>query len=451
MRKKLNGSVTVFLALSMTGFLMLCLTLAEGTRVYFMKVQSASAMDLAEFSVLSEYQNELLEKYGVFFLDLDYEQGKEHTGILEQRAEKYLQSNTTEIETVTVCADNFRRATDGKGTPFFNQAVAYQKVKSGYIVFEELLEVADGFGEDVPDLGELLEQNEDAAGSILGESEDDQMKVLWDISLPGISFPSMEILTGMVLGTTDDLSQKSVDIGQRIENRTLEKGIGKQESIGIVDMQLFHSYLFDHFTCYGEQKGEKSSEALEYQLEYIISGQGKDRDNLEDIMWRIFLLRAGGNYLFYHQDSGKAAVVQAEAAAIASLLANPELTGLIEEILYIVYAIEDGISETKQIFAGEKVPLYENGIFSGLELGYKEYLFLFLNITGSTDKIYRCMDLIEMEVRNSSGYEEFRMDHCTDHFQLQWTYQFHSLFRSVPTMNGGTYENTMKGIFQYEI
>ena len=47
---------------------------------------------------------------------------------------------------------------------------------------------------------------------------------------------------------------------------------------------------------------------------------------------------------------------------------------------------------------------------------------------GKIEKIYRCMDIVELEVREISGYEAFCIDHCTDSFQLVWTYEFDSLF-----------------------
>ena len=84
MRMMRKGSVTIMLALSMLMFLTFCLTLVEGVRVYYLRVKAEQAMELAAFSVLSEYQQELFDYYGVFFLDLDYEQGAEHIAVLEQ-------------------------------------------------------------------------------------------------------------------------------------------------------------------------------------------------------------------------------------------------------------------------------------------------------------------------------------------------------------------------------
>jgi hypothetical protein len=93
MSRRLKGSVTIFLALLMMTFFMLCLVLVEGVRIYYLRANAIQAMELAEFSALSEYQRELFEHYGLFFLDLDYEQGSEQVGILEGRLNHYLNKN----------------------------------------------------------------------------------------------------------------------------------------------------------------------------------------------------------------------------------------------------------------------------------------------------------------------------------------------------------------------
>ena len=88
MRRIVKGSMTIFLSLLMMTYLLFCMVLLEGVRNYCLRVEAQQAMELAEFSVLSEYQQELFQNYGLFFVDLDYEQGEELVSVLEQRAEK---------------------------------------------------------------------------------------------------------------------------------------------------------------------------------------------------------------------------------------------------------------------------------------------------------------------------------------------------------------------------
>lgn len=408
-------------------------------------------MELAEFSVLSEYQYELFSHYGVFFLDLDYEQGAEHTGVLEQRAGTYFTQNAGEVMLSGLRAENFRRATDSGGLPFFRQAVEQMKVKTGYKVFEGLFEKAGELTEESVNLRELLKENESSAEGILGGYVDEEGEPLFQISIPKISFPSVAALTEAVFGSEAGLSEKAVDLQERIGERELNKGVGVSEEAGFVEMQLFHAYLFQYLHHYGAEEPDAWKEALEYQLEYVISGEASDKENLENIMWRIFLLRAVGNYLFYHRDGGKLGKAETEAVALVGITGNAALIRLVREIFLISQAIEDGISETRRIFAGDKVPLYQQGVFAGIEIGYEEYLYLFLCTTDTTEKLYRCMDVVELEVREKSGYEAFRLDHCTDCFDVRCTYEFESLFADIPLRTGGTFENTIRRKVYYEM
>ena len=451
MRMMRKGSVTIMLALSMLMFLTFCLTLVEGVRVYYLRVKTEQAMELAGFSVLSEYQQELFDYYGIFFLDLDYEQGEEHIAVLEQRTQEYLEKNAQELTTIGLSAGKFRRGTDSGGIPFLEQAVEQMKVKNGYKFAEELLgDVGNLTGADV-DLNEILNESANAAEGILGEYTDQDGIPKFQISLPSISFPTIDALTEAVLGNTEDISDKTINLDERILQRSLKQGVGTKEKITLADMQWFHTYLFAYLDYYNSEHMDVLDEALKYQVEYIISGKESDTKNLEDIMWRIFLSRAGGNYLFYHQDVEKMAQAESEAIALVGITGNVVLINLVREILLISQAIQDGISETKLVFAGGEVPLYQNGVFSGVKLGYQEYLFLFLNMTEETTKIYRCMDIVEMEVRAKSGYGRFCLDHCTDSFEIWWSYRFDSLFEAIPFLRGRIYENEITRNMFYEM
>ena len=445
MMQKAKASVTICLSLCMLMFFTLCIVLAEGTRVYYLRVKAMQAMELAEFSVLSEYQKELFEDYGVFFLDLDYEQGTEQKAILEGRAESYLRKNIEEAETVTLQTANFRRATDGSGSAFFLQAVEQVKIESGYKVLEK---VFDGMGNVKPDsvnLEELLKASEDKASGLLSGLKEAAENKLLNISLPDISFPNVNILRESVFGNAESLSDKSMALSERLLHRQLTKGAGEEVRISFAQMQLFYLYLFQNFGYFGSENEEIPRQALEYQLEYIIAGKNSDAKNIENIMWRIFTLRAGGNYLFYHQDAGQLAKAETKAMALVGFTGNVVLINLVRELFLIAQAMEDGIQQTKTVFAGGKVPLYENGVFDGVFIGYEQYLYLFLNAAGKEEKIYRSMDVIELEVRKSSGYENFRLDHCVDFFEVEWTYCYDGLIRSQ------RYKHTINRNMNYEM
>ena len=432
----------------MLSFVTLCLVLVEGARIYFLRTEAELAMELAKFSVLSEYQQELFQYYGLFFLDLDYEQGSEQPAVLNQRILEYLEKNTEEIWTEGLHVRKIRRATDDSGQAFFEQAAALMKIRSGYFVLEG---IAEKVVEEPPDLDEALKKNENQAKEILEGFTDENGEELFDISIPQISFPSIRVLTEAVFGAEACLSEKFIDLENRIGARELQKGKENFPKRGLAETQLFHGFLFEKYNHYGAQKTDVLKEALEYQLEYIVAGKTSDRENLENVMWRIFLLRAGGNYLFYHQDTQKMQQANAQAVAVAGITGDPALIGLVREIILISQAIEAGVAETGKVFRGEKVPVYEEGVFSGVEMGYREYLYLFLNTANEREKLYRSMDIAELEIRQKSGIAGFRLDHCTDSFEAEWIYRFDSLLDMFPLSEGNGYETIIKRKMNYEL
>ncbi len=291
-------------------------------------------------------------------------------------------------------AEKFCRATDDGGIPFFRQAVAQMKVETGYVLLEGIGDAAGSLTENAVDLQEILNKNTGEANGILGSYEEAEDAPQYDVSLPSVSFPSVGGLAAIVFGDMEGVSQKQIDLNDRMMYRKLEEGTGLENDRGLLDGQLFCTYLISKFGHYLSENESIWNEKLEYQQEYIIAGENSDAKNLEKIMWRIFLLRASGDYVFYHQDAKKMAEAKSKATAMVGITGNAALIRLVTEIILIAQAIDDGIEETKLVFAGEKVPLYEKSAFKGVKLGYEEYLYLFLNTTSQREKIYRCMDVV---------------------------------------------------------
>ena len=314
------------------------------------------------------------------------------------------------------------------------------KVKSGYHVIENLTGAIDGGLEGQVDLAKIAEENVKEVQNMLGSYVDDDGLPLFQISLPNVSFPSVKALTEAVFGSETALSDKKINLKERILSRTLSKGTGKKQEDSMADLQWFYSYLFEHFCYYGSKNTRVLKASLEYQLEYIICGEESDQKNLENIMWRIFLLRAGANYVKFHQEPERVQQAEAEAVVLAGITGNAAIIGLVRELLLVSQAIEEGIQETRRIFAGDQID----------GLGYQQYLYLFLNTTERKQKICRSMDIVELEVRQKSGYEKFRLDHCIDGFESEWTWKIESIFHKVPFADGGFYENTIKRLFYYE-
>lgn len=133
-----RGEITVFLSMLLAVLLFFFQAALESARYAMLRSQTQEALELAEYSVLSEYHRELLDIYGLFYLDLSYGGGAEDTEYLNRRITGFLDANLSEGETAGVDTWDYSRATDGKGTAYYEQAVAYMKQKTGASLLQKL-------------------------------------------------------------------------------------------------------------------------------------------------------------------------------------------------------------------------------------------------------------------------------------------------------------------------
>ena len=119
----------------------------------------------------------------------------------------------------------------------------------------------------------------------------------------------------MVLPSEFSLSGKSIDLSSQPSYRSLVSGWGelpvRENMNGIEEKLLFSEYVLEKFQ--NALSDEEKERSLSYEVEYILSGKESDKENLEAVTGKIFLIRLGINYLYLLSDAAN----QAEAAALA--------------------------------------------------------------------------------------------------------------------------------------
>ena len=133
-----KGGVTVFLSLMLAVLLFFFQACLQSARVAFLRSQTQEALELAEYSILSEYHRELFERYGLIYVELGYGGGLEDTGYLEQRLREFLKVNVPKGAVMAVEAWDFSRASDGRGMAWYEQAVSCMKQKTGAAILDQL-------------------------------------------------------------------------------------------------------------------------------------------------------------------------------------------------------------------------------------------------------------------------------------------------------------------------
>lgn len=452
MFRKRKGQVTVWLALTFLVFLSLYLICLESVQKQSARRMAEQVAESSLFSLFSEYEPHLLEKYDLFYLDTSFRSGKENRDELCSHLWKFTEDNLNRTQDGTVLnlqmqgieVKDLVRATDENGMFFYRQAVRTMKDRTGFSLVEdwildehlqeELRENSEKFQEDCQAYEDSVVDYEDEEESL------DKEAYSWD----GIW---KQFAIGQVMKDPDGISQKSVDLTTVPSVRTLSEGAGAAEVIenGMLEKQLFISYLQEHLTSAVQKEDEPVEESryLSYQIEYMLWGKASDPENLEQTLRSLLLMREGVNYAFLltHKDYGKKAELL--AVALAGLTGNEGLVKSMKHLILLGWAYGESLVEVRQLLQGKEIALLKNednwqvplsGVLLLLQdagrydeqkteqkgLSYDLFLRMVLTFYPEERLAMRGLDVIEGEIRQIEGCERIHVDHCIEKLTAQF-------------------------------
>ena len=202
------------------------------------------------------------------------------------------------------------------------------------------------------------------------------------------------------------------------------------------DFPLFDRYILEKAGCYTNLKEQSK---LHYELEYILNGKPDDSKNLEATLSTLLFMRQASNFTYIMSDGAKIAEAEALAATLAAVILMPELLEPIKMSILFAWVFAESVYDVKHLLCGGKIPLIKNasswhysleGMLSfqadasyansgeqeeGFD--YREYLGMLLLTKDHTTKRMRMMDVIEMDIRNTHGNRNFRLDLCLDYLE----------------------------------
>lgn len=438
-----RGEITVFLSMLLAVLLFFFQAALESARYAMLRSQTQEALELAEYSVLSEYHREMLDIYGLFYLDLSYGGGAEDTEYLNRRITGFLDANLSEGETAGVDTWDYSRATDRKGTAYYEQAVAYMKQKTGASLLQKLKQYEE-YGSQASGNEESYAQADARENQNLEElkkrREEEEEKSTPDPVSNTNSLKRGSILN-LVVKEPDKLSGKKADLSTMPSARVLLSGAGPRgrNSPGVGNDVFFLAYLLEHFPDAAEYlaEGKESGAWLDYQLEYLIAGKDTDIANLEAVCGRLLAIREGMNYAYLLSDSAKVAECAALAAALVGATMIPGLVEAMKQVLLLAWAFAESVLDVRMLLNGKRTAFFKNNstwklsLSGALEAGapsgfdeqedpegllYQDYLGILLTLTGREHKMMRSLDAIEGVIREQSGGHWFYIDQCTDAF-----------------------------------
>lgn len=444
--KRVSGYITVYLSLVLGIIISLIVTMIEGVRIQTCRFETECVMDAGLNSIFAEYHREMLNKYGLLFIDNSYgtsEGNAEHTKDhlmyymnLNFKREPYVK-NLTALHADNAILSNISYASDNKGEVLRYQIVQYMKIKSGldlisnqnFVTYdmEAMLDKYDSYEEERDaisgEISELVQQHNEAV------PEEEQI----DISNPADAVEKLSQSNALyyAFGDTGRLSCNTADISALISSRTYTEGVGlyanQSTPYGVINNQLFYTYLFDKCGFYGS---EKENTKLKYEIEYILSEKDGDIENLEAVVEKIFKIRYGVNIMYLMTDAAKKAEALELAVAVTALLGMPEVAVKAQKLILLAWAYAESAKDLRILFSGHKLSLVKTAgewstplselvnfkayldsyVVPNGSMEYKDFLYAFILMETQEELNMKIMDIMEMDIRLTPGNANFKMN-----------------------------------------
>lgn len=492
---KEEGSITIFLALTLILILSFLFSMLELARVKGMQQLAKRKLTLELESVFGGYNQELWEYYGLLFWDMSNGSDEPDVRHLESRIMEDVYQEGEEnhfyqkaLKDVKV--ESYVLATDRNGAEFKRQACRTAKeqlTEKGVETLKSRVEIWQGMEEESGDLEqkweEALEAKEEAEHSEEVENSEEEIETLEGTEgdatqknpLPEnpiayVAKLKTSPVLAMVLEDSSQLSGKGIDIADSLDNRALFCGNMTIDSESSVDKLWLVQYLNEYFSSKTNSKGQ--GHALDYELEYCIGGKATDAENLEAVVKKLILLRESANFVTIMKDSQKKAMALELATAVVGFTGIVPLIKAVQMGILVAWCYVESILDVRCLLEGGKVPLVKNNsqwksdpfhLSEGISqnnaqkeesgMGYGEYLQMLLYMTGEEQLISRAMNVIEKNVRLFSGNGDIRMDAMVSGVKVTASYSANPLFLSVIPIGqkmDGSYYFTETQKFMYK-
>lgn len=487
-----EGSITIFAALSLLLVASFLLTLLEVSRVRGLEAYAAMNRINAMESLFSEYERTIFENYGVFLLDGGFgESTMDFSGIhmrLQQTSQENLRPigkkgllkapmNFYQMRVSDCQVVNYVLATDKDGMPFRMNAVSAMKMMLPAMMLSEFSAREESAKQAMTQaqggqmrIDSASEQIEAAKRSISNQSQEGEQAPPVQTQMEEVTNPIDTIkefrrkdLLSLVLPAGAVVSTKQINVSGNLEHRSLQSGSnGWNPESDLTDGYFYHKYLQTYFSSYQSQKPDLTGpdevthypRALNYELEYIVSGKNSDRQNLKAVASEILLLREGINFLYLQTDVAK----QNEARAIATAILSPTgMLALVEVVaqgILAAWAFAESVLEVRTLFSGGRIAWAKTAadwntdiknlgaLLSGSSRAkeqpqgedYDGYLEKLLYLKTKKQLNFRAMDLIEQTMQKQPGRENLKMDNMLVSMTAHFSYEATPLFSEMVTI-----------------
>lgn len=448
--KKRAGQITLWLALIFLVFTGLYLVCLQSVKKQLQRQHAEQAVEAGLFSLFSEYEPHLLTQYDLFYIDTSFASGSEKSKELCSHLWHFTDQNITGsskdgiygLAVLGVQTDNYVRATDGKGAVFYRQAIQVMKEKTGFSLAEDWL-LPETLQKDTEEQTEKFEKDCAKYEGKVVDYEDEEE----ELSKEAYTYDGLwkSFTLSHAVPKSCSLSKKAIPIERAPSRRELSVGVGTADGTEnqLLQKQWFISYLCEYLTQAEEMfKQQRQEGYLDYQLEYLIAGEASDGENLEQVLQKLLLIREGVNYLFLlaHPEMYKTA--EKLAKILGGLTGGQALFESLKHLILLGWAYGESLVEVRQLLGGyelsvvkskedwqvplsallkltKKLDQYDTPSRRQEGITYEIYLRMFLSFQSAENLAMRALDVIEGELKQIKGCEQFHVDHCIEQLSAQ--------------------------------
>ncbi len=433
-----RGEITVFLALLLSGVCALLCVIVESARSQAMRLQIEILMDMGLHSCFGEYHQELFERYDLLYIDTSYHKSVGNADNVLAHLERYLDENIIQgagedekagdwfkLSVEGVQAKQYLLASDFNGHAFRNQAVDYLKNYGGSshcsVTEQGANEMSRIKKRDFCGEWEAIQSRIDGYGKSFYNPADE----IRDYSNGDI----LELVAGEGTDALFELPYQEVPSGRSLQKGNLSQRPPEEEDAEA----MFDEYMLQKCAEYTDAYENR---VLCCELEYILYGNASDRENLKKAAQELLELRESENLSCLLSEEGKCEEAEKLAEQLTGAFEIGGLTEAVRDSIIYAWTYAESAIEVSRLLSGGKVtvkkqsgdwilPLEEllefcehMGKRQGSGLTYEEYLGIFLHGSNADQKIARCMDLVEMNIRQSRN-QSFRIDGCVEYLDAE--------------------------------
>jgi len=430
-----KGSISIYLMIMLTAVLVIIFGIIDLSRVNYSKNKVQRAMMIAGNSVLAGYCKEIKDEYGLLCIrDLD-------DFVIEENFKKYLEKNLisndmSKLDIMNLFISDEKTLLDHD--ELLKQIETYMSVRK-VETLSGLYSRIKSLKNSISNVGTTTEKmekeqvnpvSEDEYESIEYKKDDDNREEIRDKvkdELDKSKYNNDVVIPDDVMNTLPSRLIKYEEEVKCHEEKMMKES--KDMLKKLVNNMDFYSdlyldeYIMMKFKNMHNQVATKYARVFDYEVEYIISGNVSQNENIKGIKSKILKNRQIFNLMYVYDNEELKAEVALIAQALANFFASPMRVTAIKNALLYTIALDMSITDLNKLMDGEKIRFIRD---KELFVDYNDYMRILLILTPREEKVDRIKDLIHINMKKINMIFDIRNARVA--FNMKVTYNEKYLF-----------------------